>query len=113
MSPTLISNRTVKARKRHLCRTCDQDAVQPGETYRRAVYVFDGSVYAWIQCQPCRDCTPFVWEWCGNVEDGINSDDYCEWSRDMSVHATDPAEKQAALEHSRRIHDEGFTGGTA
>ena len=78
----LISERTVTARKPHPCSTCTATAVQPGDTYQRVVYTYDGHIYSWISCQPCDEISGDVWDWWGQPEEGCGRDSYIEWAEE-------------------------------
>lgn len=81
--PTLLAEKTVKARKRHLCQTCNATAIQPGETYSRQAYVYDGRVYDWVQCVACRALGDLVFRWMEDwYDEGISRDEYVEWARE-------------------------------
>lgn len=82
--PELISSKTVRARKAHQCRCCGGVAIQPGDTYDRAVFVYDGLIYTWVTCRACSEITDEVFTWAGSpYDEGIGADTYCEWARDM------------------------------
>lgn len=96
MTATLLSAKTVTARKTHACSTCNTTAIRPGEQYRRQVYAYDGTVYTWIACQPCNAIHDRVWQWASNWE-GIDADDYAEWAEEYRDHATDGPAARAYL----------------
>lgn len=85
--PDLISERTVTARKPHHCQCCGTVAAQPGDTYRRSTYAYDGHAYTWISCRDCDDITADVWAWYDQPEEGVTRDDYECWAAE---HSTDP-----------------------
>lgn len=80
--PDLISELTVTARKPHHCQCCGTVAVQPGDTYHRAVYTYDGHIYTWISCQPCDEISGDVWDWWDRPEEGCGRDSYIEWAEE-------------------------------
>ena len=98
--PDLISERTVTARKPHHCRCCDSVAVQPGDTYRRSTYAYDGRVYTWISCQPCNEISGDVWDWWDQPEEGCGRDSYIEWAEE------NPADPRAVA----YLHRVGLVG---
>ncbi|MCW2287019.1 hypothetical protein EDF60_1670 [Leucobacter luti] len=102
--PELVSEKIVRARKAHQCRTCNQMAVMPGQEYTRSTYVFDGRIYDWVMCADCRACASFVFSWCSYDGDGIGEDQYDEWAYDTGWEAdSDPAtqsdEQKAAISY--------------
>lgn len=48
---TIISDETVKARKRHICNLCGQP-IHPGEEYRKCVNK-DGDIFTWREHMRC------------------------------------------------------------
>lgn len=85
--PELLSRKTVRARKAHVCSSCNAWAVQPGEEYERSTYVFDGHVYDWVQCAGCVAITSAVIHWLdGYRDDGIGADAYAEWAQEHADH---------------------------
>jgi hypothetical protein len=82
MMPTMLGDKTVVARKPHLCQTCDAIAVEKGQEYRRVTYAFDGTVYVWVQCEACRSLEPAITDWVQDYHEGISRDDYHEWARE-------------------------------
>lgn len=102
MSPQRISDSIVTARKAHLCQTCNTTAIQPGTKYRRDVLVYDGRIYTWIQCNGCRECAGYVWDYSGSPDEGIGQDSYADWADEMSIHG-EGDEQQAARDHLIRI----------
>jgi hypothetical protein len=99
---TTLRTSTPKARKVHICRSCGQPAAQPGEVYHRATLLYDGHVYDWIECEPCRTINGSVWEWAGMPDEGIGMDDYAEWARDHRDDETWGDEARAYLD---RLND--------
>lgn len=86
--PTLLREKTVTARKQHTCETCNATAVQPGDTYRRSTYAYDGRVYDWVQCDPCRNMAAEVFSWVGVTDEGVTGDDYTEWACEYVIHGS-------------------------
>jgi hypothetical protein len=94
--PTLLREKTVRARKPHTCRCCYTVAVQPGETYTRSTYVFDGTVYDWVSCTECSAASTFVFEWTSWDDEGIGPDTYQEWAEETANGFGNSAEHAAA-----------------
>lgn len=85
--PLLLREKTVVARKGHLCDTCETTAISVGETYSRQTYVHDGRVYDWVQCESCRAIAGLVFTWMEDwYDEGISRDDYVEWAREHRDH---------------------------
>ena len=82
--PELLKRLTPVARKPHLCNCCGSMAVSPGERYDRSTWLYDGSVYDWVQCAPCKAVTDLVFDWVVEVDEGISRDDYRAWATEMS-----------------------------
>lgn len=82
--PELLKRLTPVARKPHLCSCCHAMAVHPGERYERSTYLFDGRVYDWVSCTPCKALAPFVFEWAVDSDEGIGRDTYFEWATEMT-----------------------------
>lgn len=78
----LISEKWVRARKRHSCRTCLAVAIHPGEVYLRSAYVHDGMAFTWIQCKLCESMRSDVFDWSTYADEGIGLEDYAEWARE-------------------------------
>lgn len=81
--PDLIRSKSVNARKAHGCETCNATAIQPGETYQRDTYVYDGRIYDWVQCSACSALGGIVYEWAECPDEGVGRDDYTEWAREV------------------------------
>lgn len=92
----LVKAKTVTARKVHACRCCGAAAIQPGETYTRETYVYDGQIYDWVMCAPCRVIAGDVYDWAGSPDEGVGNDQYVEWAEEMAALGTE-AEKAHAL----------------
>ncbi|MDE8648178.1 hypothetical protein PXH69_24735 [Rhodococcus qingshengii] len=99
MSITVLSTKTVTARKPHQCMTCSTVAIKPGIQYVRSTMVYDGRIYDWVQCEPCRAITDLVWQW-SNEQDGIDADHYAEWADEFQDH---PKHGVAARAHLARL----------
>jgi hypothetical protein len=98
--PELISSTRVVARKAHGCRTCPSTAIQPGTEYTRDVYKYDGSVYAWVQCDECCAIANAVWNWAwASHDEGVGADEYQEWANE---YADDPKHGEAARAYLAR-----------
>ena len=95
MSPVLLSEKVVTARKAHACMTCTATAIQPGDTYKRCGLVHDGSAYTWIQCAECDKCYHYVADWVFYDDDGIGPDHYQEWATESVIHATGDEQRLA------------------
>jgi hypothetical protein len=100
--PTLIREKTVTARKPHACQCCGTVAVQPGETYKRATYAFDGRVYDWVSCTECQAASTFVFEWACWGDEGIGPDHYQQWAEETARGYGNSAELDAAEAYLRR-----------
>lgn len=99
MSPQLITEKVVTARVRHQCQTCNRPAAEPGGQYTRETYVYDGRVYNWVQCQPCRGILVEVHAW-SSSDWGVGADEYAEWADE---HATDDVLGDLARAHLARL----------
>lgn len=99
---TLLREKTVTARKAHACATCNQPAAQPGDTYRRTTYVYDGRIYDWVQCDPCREMATEVFDWVGYPDEGIGLDHYYEWASEAVIHGT-PDQQVMAKNYLERL----------
>lgn len=97
--PELLKEKTVIARKAHGCMTCNATAIQPGQPYHRATYVYDGRVYDWVQCVECEALSGIVYDWAGD-DDGIGRDDYIEWAEE---HRDDGTHGEAARSYLARL----------
>jgi hypothetical protein len=98
--PSLLKSKTVTARKAHACQTCSATAIQPGQTYERDTYAYDGRVYDWVQCGPCADIADEIWNWSIQTDEGIGREDYDEWAsefRDDPVHGDDARAYRARI----------------
>ena len=82
--PQLLKQLTPVASKAHLCGSCGAVAVRPGERYDRSTYLFDGSVYDWVSCLPCKGLASVVFDWMVEPDEGISRDDYHEWATEMA-----------------------------
>lgn len=100
--PTLLNEKTVKARKPHLCNCCYAVAVEPGQTYTRTTYVYDGRVYDWVSCTECQRVAGDVFEYAADPEEGIGPDTYQEWAEDAVAYSKDDAVREAAKAYLRR-----------
>ncbi len=80
MVDAVLSDRTLKARKVHYCETCETGRIQPSQEYRKTVYVYDGRIYSWVQCDDCRPLQATVYDWRGEPDEGVGRDDYIEWA---------------------------------
>lgn len=61
--PELLRSKKVTARKAHSCATCYAAAIQPGQSYQRDTYVYDGHVYDWVMCEACHSIASRVFAW--------------------------------------------------
>lgn len=77
----LIAERTVKARKDHECKLCGQRAVVKGEQYTYRTWVYDGSVFNWIDCVSCRVVIRKVFETL-EPDEGVTTDVADDWALD-------------------------------
>jgi hypothetical protein len=101
--PTLISEKTVTARKPHVCQCCGGIAVKPGDTYNRATYVYDGRVYDWVSCTECQAVAGDVFEYAGDPEGGVGLDVYQEWAEDAAAYSRNDAVREAAKAYLARL----------
>lgn len=99
VSPRLVSERIVTARVTHDCMTCARVAAIKGETYTRTTLAYDGTVYDWIQCQPCRRIALSVAYWSTSA-DGIGQGDYADWADE---HRDDPGFGPTARAYLARL----------
>lgn len=81
--PTLLRSSKPTARKTHRCYTCRAE-IQPGEQYRRAVYLGDDGLYEWVTCPPCDELTQVVWNWAGQPYEGVTDEEFAEWAREST-----------------------------
>ena len=95
----ILSKKTVTARKAHVCMTCSATAIQPGQTYRRATYIYDGRIYNWVQCVECDALGGIVYDWSG-ADEGVGLDEYVEWAEE---HRDDGAHGEAARAYLVRL----------
>ena len=75
--------RTVKARKRHECATCNQPAALPGDVHTYVVHFGDGRVATLRQCPPCLALASKVSAWLDWPDEGIGQDDYAECANEI------------------------------
>lgn len=81
MSDTLLSRKTVTARKSHPCWVCGMEAIAAGQTYERETYAGDGRAYTIVSCSDCAALFAEVWEYAGGIwNEGISPDDYAIWA---------------------------------
>lgn len=101
--PLLLREKTVVARKGHLCDTCETTAISVGETYSRQTYVHDGRVYDWVQCESSRAIAGLVFTWMEDwYDEGISRDDYVEWAREHRDHPLHGDAARAYLSRASR-----------
>ena len=105
--PTLIREKTVKARKPHACMLCNVVCIKPGQTYLRQTYAYDGQIYDWVMCTDCTAISDFVWEWAYYTDEGIGSDTYQEWALDTLAWSDNDEEREAAQAFIDRYLGEG------
>lgn len=92
---------TPKARKRHWCEVCGW-AIEPGETYERAVTFDGGDVLTWkAHITPCQVGSMLAFN--ANYGDGevIRGWDIAEWASDIARH--EPLSSPEAVEIHRRL----------
>lgn len=89
--PDVLSRKTIRARKQHICMLCHKPAVEPGAEYERTTLIYDGRIYDWVNCAACDALVPYVVEWA--VDDEIGEDTVYEWAHDVAGEAgSDPAD---------------------
>lgn len=93
-----ISNKLVKARKDHLCETCETVAVKAGEEYLRVVLLNEDAneLYNWVQCEGCLSANKYVRE--HNYENVVSFDDFSEWALECSQLKDDEGDAARAWE---------------
>lgn len=53
-------------------------------------------------CEPCREILNLVWEYFGELEEGVNAEDYAEWADEVSRHGSGE-EQFLAQEYLERL----------
>lgn len=81
---TVISEKTVKARKAHRCGFCNMQ-IDPGTRYNLAFLVYD-EPYTWREHLHCRELANKIIDWSDLDDCGCSADDFkhfvvCEWER--------------------------------
>lgn len=97
--PDLVKTRTPRARKPQWCNACQAHTIAPGQTYRRDTYTYDGRIYDWPLCLPCKAITGYVFDWCHRPEEGIGPEAYQDWASD---HHDDPEVGEVARAYLKR-----------
>jgi len=88
MSGTLLSRKTVTARKPHSCWVCGGIAIKVGDSYVREAVANDGTVWTLIECTGCASVRADVWDYAdGQYNDGVSAESYLEWANE---NADDP-----------------------
>lgn len=84
------------ARKEHRCGVCN-GPIAVGERHHVSTNIFDGRIYDWRTCEPCRQdrVLTYVYDWASWPDEGVGYDSAIEWSDDAH-HSTDEAERAAA-----------------
>lgn len=79
----VLRNATPTARKAHTCDLCG-GPIQPGEQYDRQTNIYDGRVYDYCICVPCRDVVAALVEWFDDYldDEGYGTELADEWARD-------------------------------
>ena len=80
---TQLRGATRTARKAYRCHMCTA-AIEPGERYHVSTNVFDGRLYDFRVCDPCREdrITSEVFYWCGMPDEGVTAEDAWEWAHE-------------------------------
>lgn len=103
----LLRSKTVTARKVHLCTTCGQPAVQPGQEYQRTTYLYDCHFHSCVTCSDCSAIDGVVYEWCGMPDEGIGMDSFAEWAHEHRDDETWGEEARAFLGRLTALDAEG------
>ena len=82
MSVTVLSDKTVRARKPHKCSTCGAVAVEPGQEYRRETLIYDGRIYDWVMCGPCDELFMEVYDYAYCSDEGVSSHEFLNWAEE-------------------------------
>ena len=78
----LLDSKAVTARKRHRCDDCG-GPIEPGDRYRRATCLGDGTVWTWRDCTPCADLIDVIWDYYEmHTGDDIGPETFAEWAQD-------------------------------
>lgn len=96
--PTLLHGARPKARKAHRC-SCCAGRIELGEVYSRDTYVYDGRVYDWRTCDPCKVITGTVSAWWNGADEGITGETFAEWAHE---HRDDAEHGEAARAYLAR-----------
>lgn len=84
--PTILSDETRIARKKHRCSLCFS-VIEPGQRYQVEAYLgpYGDGIHTRNQCATCHndDVTQMVWTWAGCPFEGIGTEDADEWAREM------------------------------
>ena len=103
---TTPSEGNTKALKRHWCGWCTA-AIEPGETYFRPAYVYDGITYTWLECAACNteQISQRVGNWTDLREEGAGPEAAYEWATETVIFGT-PEDQRAAKNYLERAsHD--------
>lgn len=100
MSVLVLSHGIRRAAKHHWCELCGA-AIHNGDyyTFQNNVAYYDGSVYTWHECLPCRQAAPWVAAYsqdAGWSDEGYTIEDAAEWAPDAALHASSATERWAA-----------------
>ena len=113
--PTTLRESTPTARKTHRCSLC-LGTIQPGEKYQLFVNVYDGELYRWKECFPCKPVGKLLWSKDLCDSEGYNDDDAFEWARDCAEHPDwkwDDGERDLALAYLARRGYQPMVSGEA
>lgn len=91
-----IREGTRRARKPHWCSMCNH-GIGRGDLHYVSTYAYDGSVYDWRTCLPCRrdQIANLVWNWRDQPDEGVGYDDAKDWAYGHEW-MRNPAERAAA-----------------
>ena len=81
--PETLRATAPKARKDHLCGTCNR-TITAGERYHLSANLYDGRVYDWRECSDCiaDAITNEVYAWAGSPDEGVGFEQAEGWAHD-------------------------------
>lgn len=81
--PTNLREATRTARKVHHCGMCAAP-IKVGERHHVSTNAFDGRVYDFRTCEPCRQdrIVSEVYDWAGMPDEGVDFESAREWAHD-------------------------------
>lgn len=88
MSPVSFRESVRRAAKPHRCSMCNA-SIRVGDLHHVSTNCYDGRVYDWRTCQPCRRdrVTGMVYDWTGHPDEGVDLDDAIEWAPEAILYA--------------------------